>query len=283
MARSQITYEPEEQADQQTGRPAGEPLIGAAPKESLRQLQDRLGPVTLSREQLLSVPEPLLPLFPFGGLQRGQSVGFEGAGSTSVALTLAAAALGNDRWMAVVGMEELGLLAASELGVRLDRLLLIETTAAAQLAPITAALVEAVDIIALNPRKRVGPRDARRLTARARERGTVLFHLDGGRTWPEAMHVHITAEPEGWEGLGEGHGHLTQRRLSVATTGRRSSFRQRRISVLLPGPDGGIAPIAGESPPVLTVEDGNGTVSTPLTDTATGTATDDEVFYARAG
>lgn len=208
---------------------------------SLRELQERLGPVTLSTEQLLTVPEPLLPLFPFGGLQKGSSVGFNGAGSTSVALTLAAAVLGDNQWMAIIGFEEIGLLAASELGVRLDRLLLVTTTAPNELTPTVAALVEAVDIIALSPRRQVDRRDARRLTARARERGTVLFHLDGGDTWPEAMHLRLATEPEGWEGLGDGHGHLRQRRLSVSATGRRSAAQRRQVSVLLPGPDGLIA------------------------------------------
>ncbi len=245
-----------------------------APDTKLRELQERLAPVTLSREQLLTVPEPLLPLFPFGGLQRGLSVGFEGPGSTSLALALAASALGDDRWMAVVGVEELGLLAASELGVRLDRLLLIESIATVQLAPVVAALVEAVDVIALNPRKRVGSREARRLNARARERGTVLFHLDGGRSWPEALHLNITTEPEGWEGLGQGHGCLTQRRLLVTSSGRRASARPRRASVLLPGPDGRIAMV--EDTTVGGTVNGNGAASP-----ADGTG--DEIIYAQAG
>ena len=236
---------------------------------SLRELQERLGPVTLTTEQLLTVPDPLLPLFPFGGMQKGSSIGFDGAGSTSVALALAASVLGDNRWMAIVGFEEIGLLAASELGVRLDRLLLVATTAPGELTPTVAALVEAVDIIALCPRRRVGRRDARRLTARARERGTVLFHLDGGASWPEAMHLHLTAEPEGWEGLGDGHGHLRQRRLMVSAIGRRSAARRRQVSVLLPGPHG---PIAAADPTTPSMNPNGARTNQP---------TDD--LYAKAG
>jgi hypothetical protein len=228
---------------------------------SLRELQERLGPVTLSTEQLLTVPAPLLPLFPFGGLQKGSSVGFDGPGSMSVALAMAASVLDDNRWMAIIGFEEIGLLAASELGVRLDRLLLVAATSQAELVPTVAALVEAVDIIALCPRRRVGQRDARRLTARARERGTVLFHLDGGESWPEAMHLHLTAEPEGWEGLGTGHGHLQHRRLSVAATGRRSAAQRRQVSVLLPGPTSRIEPVEQIEP----ISDGELTpIGTPV-------------------
>ena len=46
-------------------------------RQVLRELQDRLGPVTLAKEHLLDVPEALQSLFPFGGLQRGQSIGFQ--------------------------------------------------------------------------------------------------------------------------------------------------------------------------------------------------------------
>lgn len=204
----------------------------------LRELRDRLSPVTLSGEHLLEVPGALAPLVPQGGLQRGTSVGFAGPGGTSVAMALAATALGNDRWMAIVGGEELGLLAAAELGVRLDRLLLVASSGSDRLAPIVATLLDAVDIVIVDPRRRVDGRAARRLTARARERGTVLFHLDGGRTWPEALPLTLTAEPQGWEGLGQGHGHLRYRRLTITSGGRRSSARPRRVSVLLPGPDG---------------------------------------------
>lgn len=207
-------------------------------RQVLRELQDRLGPVTLAKEHLLDVPEALQTLFPFGGLQRGQSIGFNGQGSWSTALALAGSAMGTDGWMAVVGVEELGLIAAAELGVRLDRLILIESAGSDQLGATLAVLADAVDVIFLNPLRPVGRRDARRLTARSRERGALLFHLDGGQAWPEALDITITATPEEWTGLGQGHGHLHQRRLSLTATGRRSAARTRRVSVLLPGPDG---------------------------------------------
>jgi hypothetical protein len=210
------------------------------------ELQDRLAPVTLAREHLLAVPEPLRPLFPFGGLQRGWSVGFGGPGGWSTALAMAGSALGDDGWMAVVGVEELGLVAAAELGARLDRLLLIESTGAARLAAVVASLLEVADVVALSPRKPVGHRDARRLSARARERGAVLFHLDGGRNWPEALDVTVTATTERWEGVSRGNGHLRSRQLRLEARGRRSSAQRRQVSVLLPGPEGGVVPV---SPP----------------------------------
>lgn len=220
----------------------------------VRELQNRLAPVTLAREQTLPVPDPLLPLFPFGGLSKGQSVGFQGPGSWSVALALAGSALGNDGWMAVVGVDELGLLAAAEQGVRLDRLLLIESIPSAQMPTVLATLIEAVDIIALAPHRMMSQRDARRLSARGRENGTVLFHLDGGRYWPQALDLGISTTSAEWEGAGRGDGHLRRRRLSIEAVGRRSSARRRQTSVLLPGLDGALSPLPGPSITEPTIE-----------------------------
>lgn len=225
-------------------------MAGSALLAQLEQLRGRVAPVTLAADQLLAVPGALQPLFAGGGLPRGSSVGFTGAGSWSVALALAASALGVGGWLAVLGVEELGLVAAAELGVRLDRVLVVSSVASAQLGLVAATLMEAVDVIALHPRSMVSTRDARRLTARARERGTVLFHLDGGRHWPEALDLSVTVAPSRCEGIGEGHGHLQIRQLEVATTGRRAASRQRRASVLVGGPGGSTLERVGDPPDV---------------------------------
>lgn len=225
-------------------------MAGSALLAQLEQLRGRVAPVTLAAEQLLAVPEAFQPLFAGGGLPRGSSVGFAGAGSWSVAMALAASALGVGGWLAVLGVEELGLVAAAELGVRLDRVLVVSSVASAQLGLVAATLMEAVEVIALHPRSMVSARDARRLTARARERGTVLFHLDGGRHWPEALDLSVTVAPSRCLGIGEGHGHLQFRQLEVATTGRRAASRQRRVSVLAGGPGGSTLERVGDPPDV---------------------------------
>jgi hypothetical protein len=204
----------------------------------LRQLQDRVAPVTLASEQGLAVPEPLEPLFGSGGLPRGSSVGFKGAGSWSIALALAASALGSGGWLAVVGVEELGLVAAAEAGIRLDRVVVVTSVGSAQLGLVAATLLDAVDVLFLAPRSPVGARDARRLVARSRERGTVVFHLDGGIHWPEPLDLTLTATSGQWEGIGPGHGHLQLRRIDLVALGRRAASRPRRVSVLAGGPDG---------------------------------------------
>lgn len=205
----------------------------------------KIKPVTLAGQRTVPMPEPLAPLFPWGGLPRGVDVVVKGQGAWSLAMAMWAEALGAEGWLAVVGVPDLNLVAAADLGVRLDRVLVIETPGAAQWATVVAALLEAVDIVAVAPTARVGRRDARRLVARAREQESLLFHLDGGVQWPEAADVVLnTSGALEWDGLGWGHGHLCERAITVDASGRRAHARARSVSVMLPGRDGRIAAAA---------------------------------------
>ena len=186
-------------------------------------LAELVRPVTLAGDQLLAVPESLASLFPSGGLQRGWSVGVCGEAAWTLAMMLWAEALGAEGWVAIVGCPDFGLAAASRAGIRLDRVIVVETPPAGQWATVVAALLEAFDIVAIDPLARVGRREARRLTARAREQGAVLFHLDGGRSWPSALDLTLTGRvTAGWQGIGDGHGHLTERSFAVDAIGRRT-------------------------------------------------------------
>ncbi|MEM7322416.1 MAG: hypothetical protein AAF531_04955 [Actinomycetota bacterium] len=208
-------------------------------------LEQQVAPVTLANEQLLAVPEAVSGLFPRNGLQRGWSVGFTGTGGWSLALAMLGSAVGGDGWAACVGLESLGLVAATEVGVKLDRLLMVESPGPEHLASVIASLVEVVDVVCLGPTPSIGIRDARRLMARAREQNAVLFHLDGGRTWPHPLDVDLAVTAGRWSGIGWGHGSLTTRPLEVRSSGRRSMAQPRRAKLLLPGPDG--PPVPWES------------------------------------
>lgn len=218
-------------------------------------LEQQVSPVTLANEELLAVPEALSPLFPRDGLQRGWSVGFSGTGGWSLAMAMLGTAIGANGWAACVGLEEFGLVAADEVGVQLDRLLMVESPGPDHLASVIASLVEVVDVICIGPASTaagrstgIGIRDARRLMARAREQNAVLFHLDGGRSWPQPLDVDLETEAGGWTGIGRGHGSLATRRLLVRSSGRRSMARPRHVDILLPGPDGPPAVASADSP-----------------------------------
>ncbi len=212
----------------------------SATDSDLVALKQRVASVSLRSECYVAVPEPLRMLFPTGGLAPGSSIGVSGDGGWSVAFSLVSAALSPDGWIAIVGLEDLGLLAASEYGIPLDRILVIETPPAPQFASVVAWLIEAVEIVCINPAQRVKGVEARRLSGRAREQQTLLFHLDGGRSWPQALDVSLTASTHRWEGTGQGHGRLQRRLVSVAATGRRSMARYQQAHVWLPGASGSI-------------------------------------------
>ena len=203
-------------------------------------------PLAMAGERLLPVLGPLEPLFPAGGLKRGSVVSV--AGSTSLALSVLAAASAQGSWCAAVGMPALGLAAAAELGVALDRFPLVErpgrAAGAGGWAWVVAALVDACDVVLARPPSRVNPADARRLTARARERGAALVVAGA---WPDGAEVQLAVASSAWEGLGQGHGRLRGRRMEVVAGGRGAAARERRVSLWLPHPDGGVRGIAADT------------------------------------
>lgn len=196
-------------------------------------------PVALAGERLLPVLGPLEPLFPAGGLRRGSVVSV--GGSTSLALSLLAAASSSGSWCAAVGLPALGLAAAAELGVALERFPLVPVPArgagAGGWAWVVAALADACDVVLARPPAHVKAADVRRLTARVRERGTVLV-VSGA--WPEPAEVQLAVASTAWEGLGQGHGRLRGRQVEVVAGGRGAAARERRVSLWLPHPEGGI-------------------------------------------
>ncbi len=223
------------------------PRLDRAPRPDLDpDILARIQPVTLAGQRTVPVPGPLASLFPWGGLPRGTDVAVAGPGSWSLAMAMWAEALGAEGWLAVVGAPDLNLAAAADFGVRLDRVLVVETPPGDQWATVVAALLEAVDIVAVAPVSSVGRRDARRLVARAREQESILFHLDGAVRWPEAADVVLTVTPSSttsssWEGLGSGHGHLRRRVVEVERSGRRAHARARSVVVAMPTAEGGLA------------------------------------------
>jgi hypothetical protein len=212
-------------------------------------LRSLVQPATLAQEQTLPLVTPLRPLFPTG-LRRGSTVAVAATGhqgTTSLALGLAAAASAAGSWCAVVGVPDLGLVAAAELGLELHRLALVPSVPPADWTPVVGALLDAVDLVFARPPTRLRLGDARRLTARARERKAVLVPLLGAAgskgPWAEGVDVRLEVAAGGWEGPDAGHGRLGQRRAVVTAGGRGSATRARHVEVWLPGPSGGIEPV----------------------------------------
>lgn len=168
-------------------------------------------------------------------------------GSTSLALALLAGPSAEGSWCAAVEMPALGLAAAAELGVALDRFALVAPVPAKAWAGVVAALFEAVDVVLAWSPPSVRPTDARRLAARARERGSVLVLATGGAdghaghaapAWPLGADLRLSTGRSRWVGLGQGYGRLVGRQVEVVVDGRRAAARERRAWLWLPGPDG---------------------------------------------
>ena len=194
------------------------------PREQLRELAGRAGPVTLAEERTLPVVGPLQALLPDAGLRRGSTVSV--MGSTSLALQLVAAASAAGSWVAAVGLPALGPVAAAESGVVLERLALVPRPGE-QWATVTAALLDALDVVLVRPPHRLRQADARKLIARARERSAVLVPLG---PW-DGADMRLEVASSRWHGLGQGDGHLQGCRMEVVATGRRAAAREKRAVV----------------------------------------------------
>ncbi len=186
-------------------------------------------PVVLARDRVLPVTGRLGELLPGAAVQRGATVvvdGAHGAGVTSVTLLLARAATAVGEWAAAVDLEgTLGGLAVAEHEVVLERFAVVRRVPPARWAAVVAALLDGVSLVltATPPHVRAG--DARRLAARARERGVVLVAT--GR-WPAEATLRLTVDTTAWSGLDAGGGLLGERELAVQVDGRGVAARRQK-------------------------------------------------------
>lgn len=189
-----------------------------------------LAKVPGDRSRMLPVHQALAGLFPRGGLRRGSTVVVRG--STSLLFALLARATETGSWAALVGMPDLGLKAAAELGVAVDRLALVRHPGA-DLPRVVAALLDGIDLVAVDP-SRLTDSQIHRLSARARHRGAVLLATGA---WPGAD-LELAPDVTSWSGLGDGHGHLTAREVHIRASGRGSAARPTDAWLHLPATDG---------------------------------------------
>ncbi|MGP9536975.1 hypothetical protein ACT3SP_03140 [Brachybacterium sp. AOP43-C2-M15] len=183
----------------------------------------------------LPVPGPLSSLFPRGSLRAGSSVAVEGGATTSLLLSLAVAAAGEDSWCAIAGMPDLGLRSAMDAGLDPCRLALAPVDGD-QRPQVLSALADGVGVLVLGPDLDPAPALWRSLLGRARTADTLVLAASP----PGRSDLTLRAAARGWTGLGQGSGRLRQRRLAVTAEGR-GIAGQRAVEVLLPQVSGMIA------------------------------------------
>ena len=154
-------------------------------------------------------------------------------GTTSLALALLSGPSAGGSWCAVVGAPDLGLVGAAQLGLDLERLAVVPWPGP-KWAVVTAALLEGFDMVLLRPGGHVSNSDARKLEARARERGSVLAVM--GDDWPGTADVRLGIVTGCWRGIEDGCGYLWGREVDVVASGRGAATRQRRARTWLGGP-----------------------------------------------
>jgi hypothetical protein len=177
--------------------------------------------------RVLPTRAELVTVLPWPGLRRGSTVTVHG--SVSLLFALLSEATSNGSWAAVVGLPDLGVVAAAEAGVDVSRLALVPRPGSDPVGVI-AALLDGMDMVAVGGTERVLDSDARRLSARARHRGSVLLPLG---TWPGAE-VQLRLVQARWHGLGAGHGLLREREVTIRAGGRGPAARPRSCRLLLP-------------------------------------------------
>lgn len=211
--------------------------------------------IDVAMERSLPVAAPLRSLLPGGSLRRGGTVAVASgsgsaalssggpfplsSGSTSLLFALLAEASSAGSWCAVVGLPRLGLIAAAEAGIAVERFALVPHPGP-DWPGVVAALLDGVDIVVAATLGPVSAQVASRLTARARQRGVVLVPV--GRRWPGAD-ITLEVADAVWHGLGQGRGRLRSREMEVVAHGRGAAARPRRVRLWIPAaPGSSVAP-----------------------------------------
>ncbi len=238
----------------------------------LRALMGKVEPVSGAHERVLPVPECMETIFE-GGLRRGTSVVVRGeSGATSLALALCAGVTRGGLWVGCLNVGSantgpsnagssgrglssrglsntgsLGWATAQEMGADLHRVVSVEVPED-DISTAAAVMVDVFDMVLCDSPRGVSASSARRLAARARERGCVMvilgdrldrlcsrgFEVDDMAFWPEATDAVLDVEDVSWGGLGRGEGRLRQHRIRVGISGRRGMAMRRSTEIRLP-------------------------------------------------
>jgi len=206
-----------------------EPVVRTipAPRTTESRVQQALDTATVERGL------PTLPAVSdlLAGSLKGGSV-YSVRGSTALVMAMMAGPSAEGAWCGVVGLPSFGAEAARELGVDVERLVLVPDPERDWLS-VVAALVDALTVVVVRPPGVVTPGEASRLAARLRTRGAMLIAVG---SWP-GSEARLEVQGNIWTGLGTGEGYLAGRQATVAVTTRGAS---RQHQLWLPAADGSV-------------------------------------------
>ncbi|WP_411719966.1 hypothetical protein [Mycetocola sp.] len=202
---------------------------GAAAASQVAELQARIRGMQRTRIDSHGLPTApgIAQLLPGGVLRAGAAYSVHE--STSLALALLAGPSAAGAWCGVVGLPALGVEAAAAAGIDLDRLVLVPEPGQ-QWLQVTAALADVVTVVLARPPASLSAAEVARLGSRLRQRGSTLIALG---EWPQSEAT-LRVSDDRWMGLGDGHGYLAARRVTVSVTGRTLTGKPRRKQLWLP-------------------------------------------------
>ena len=188
----------------------------------LSALGDKVAPISLARERTLPLSPDLSGFFPEGGLVRGRSVHCTGPSATSLALSLVAPAVAEGCWMALIDLPTIGLDAAGEYGIPLERIVHVDTLAGGEThrwADVVAAAADGFDVLMVRVPAGVPSTVMRKVTTRVQQRGVVIVVL--GDPGSMVCDAELGVDSSAWHGVAAGTGHLRHRTITVRSGGRR--------------------------------------------------------------
>ncbi len=174
----------------------------------------------------LPVSPDLRAMFPEGGLVRGRTVLCGGDAAVALALRIVSQPTQAGSWLGVVGVHNIGVQAASEQGVALQRAVFVQpATSRAEWVSTVAAAADGFDVLMLEVPHGITVADARRVQTRIQSRRNALVLI--GATQKLALQsvfqpdVVMDTTTTQWNGIERGSGHVQSREVCVTVSGRR--------------------------------------------------------------
>lgn len=209
-----------------------EGVLATSAESVVDDLRARIGRMQGRPSVLTLATHPAL-----SGLLALQPGGSYAVDATSLAFLLMAGPSADGAWCAIVGSDRVGLEAAAEAGVDLDRTVWVPD-AGTDPASVLGALVDAVGVVMVD-RLSLPEREAVRLRSRLHRRQSVLVVVGD---WPR-VEARLRLRDQRWIGPDAGHGHLVARQatIEVERGGRVAGSRR----VWLPDRELHVSPVAG--------------------------------------
>ncbi len=209
-------------------------FASAHPRPTLSaELIAKVRPIALATTKTLPLGEPWRGMVSGGALRRGTTTVVDaapGQGGLSLALGLVGAASVKGHWVGVVGVDDPGVVAMTDLGVDLRRVLLVPRPRGAW-AESTADLLDGVDLVIVRPPSIPAHGAVRKLMDRVRERGAVLIALSEPRSpWPLPADLSFKITHSEWRASSR----LEGRQVTIVLGGRGSAHNTTEHVVMLP-------------------------------------------------